>query len=234
MMSDWYKEFKTFLSRSDLLRSLLGRLYSFYLKLGFKGSAHYWDDRYRKGMTSGYGSYNELADFKAQFLNEFVTAHGVSTVIEFGCGDGNQLSLAQYQDYIGVDVSANALQRCRERFAGDATKRFVHASDYAGESAELALSLDVIYHLVEDEVYVEYMRRLFGASGRFVIIFSSDYDGSNEVRAPHVRHRRFSDWVAENATDWTLIETCKNPYPHTGVINEGSLADFFVYGRKAG
>src|SRR5215210_4430947 len=43
-------------------------------------------------------------------------------------------------------------------------KTFKLMEEYAGESAELALSLEVIYHLVEDEVFESYMRRLFGSS----------------------------------------------------------------------
>lgn len=231
-MSKFYTNLKKFLSQSGLLRVLLGRIYSFYLALGFKGSARYWDERYGKGMTSGYGSYNELAVFKAAFINDFVASHGVDTVIEFGCGDGNQLSLASYPNYIGVEVSANALRICGEKFREDDSKRFVSSTEYAGETAELALSLDVIYHLVEDEVYQKYMDRLFHASTRFVIIFSSDYDGDKELRAPHVRHRRFSDWIAANGKAWRLLATRKNPHPHVGVINEGSLADFYVYEKQ--
>jgi hypothetical protein len=58
----------------------------------FPGSGSFWENRYRTGGTSGSGSYGRLAEFKAEILNEFVRERGVSSIIEFGCGDGAQLS----------------------------------------------------------------------------------------------------------------------------------------------
>ncbi|GAJ08100.1 unnamed protein product, partial [marine sediment metagenome] len=57
----------------------------------FSGSREYWESRYAGGGTSGAGSYGKPAEFKAQVLNSFVKDNGISSVIEFGCGDGNQL-----------------------------------------------------------------------------------------------------------------------------------------------
>ena len=48
-------------------------------------------------------------------------------------------------------------------------------TDRAGVfTADLALSLDVIYHLTEDTVFEAYMRHLFAAGSRFVIIYATD------------------------------------------------------------
>lgn len=46
-------------------------------------------------------------------------------MIEFGCGDGNQLSLLQVPGYTGVDVSRSAVEKCRSKFKDDSTKKFV-------------------------------------------------------------------------------------------------------------
>ena len=87
--------------------------------------------------------------------------------MEFGCGDGHQLALADYPCYIGLDVSAAAIRLCKDRFSDDRTKSFFL---YDGEcfvdrvglfSADLGISLDVVYHLVEDAVFDAYMRHLF-------------------------------------------------------------------------
>jgi SAM-dependent methyltransferase len=91
----------------------------------FTGSVDYWERRYQKGGTSGAGSYNHLAEFKAKFLNDFVAEHHVASVIELGCGDGAQLRLARYPAYVGVDVSVRAVEICRAAFENDATKTFV-------------------------------------------------------------------------------------------------------------
>ncbi len=193
----------------------------------FENSADYWERRYASGGNSGAGSYSKFAEFKAEFLNEFVRERSVRTVIEFGCGDGNQLSLAQYPEYKGYDVSRVAVELCRKRFASDATKTFGLISEYKDEAADLALSLDVIYHLVEDAVFEAYMRMLFAASTRHVIVYSSDADVSESV--PHVRQRKFSKWVQENISNWALVDRIPNRYPYRGDGTKGSFADFFVY-----
>ena len=124
----------------------------------FTSSADYWERRYAGGGTSGAGSYGEFAEFKAEVVNAFVAEHGVRSVIEFGCGDGNQLALGRYPSYVGLDVSPSVVERCRKRFRTDATKSFLVTDDYDGRTAELALSLDVLYHLVEDDVFEQYLR----------------------------------------------------------------------------
>lgn len=199
---------------------------------GFSGSAAYWQQRYAAGGNSGVGSYERFAEFKAEVLNRFVAERGVHSVIEFGCGDGNQLALARYPDYHGFDVSQTAVANCRARFAGDPHKRFDLLPDYRGQQADLALSLDVIYHLVEDPVFEGHMQALFGAATRWVIVYSSDTDDPQAAQSPHVRQRQFTRWVAAHATGWRLVERVPNRYPYRGDYRTGSFADFFVFERQ--
>ncbi len=195
----------------------------------FTTSEEYWIRRYASGGNSGSGSYNRLAEFKARVLNEFVRQEGIGSVIEFGCGDGNQLRLAEYPSYLGFDVSPRAVAACREIFATDATKAFKLVGEYAGETADATFSLDVVYHLVEDGAYHEYMARLFDAARRFVVVYSSDTDEQQVPQAPHVRHRRFSAWVKEQRPEWRLRAHLPNEFPYRGDAEEGSLADFYIF-----
>ena len=199
----------------------------------FTTSGDYWRERYRSGRNSGAGSYGELAAFKADFLNRFVKDRGVESVVEFGSGDGNQLTLAEYPAYLGLDISPEAVAACRERFAGDPTKRFAlpDESKPGDERADLSLSLDVIYHLTEDAAFGAYMRRLFDAGERFVIVFASNGQPDLPPTQPHVRHRKFTDWVDENRPDWRLTETVPNAHPFDPATGGGSFADFYVYER---
>ncbi len=192
-------------------------------------SSKYWDRRYANGGDSGVGSYGQLAEFKARVLNDFVAAQSIRSVIEFGCGDGHQLSLAQYPCYVGIDVSEHAIRRCQKLFGNDRSKRFLDLSDRRAslEHAELALSLDVIYHLVEDRVYDVYMDTLFRAATRFVIIYSDDWESSDS--ALHVRHRKFTDWIELRKPDWKLIKHLPNQFPIQSNPAAGSWSDFWIY-----
>lgn len=198
----------------------------------FPGSAAYWERRYAAGGDSGAGSYASFAEFKADVLNRFVASHDVQTLIDLGCGDGNQLSLARYPAYLGLDVSSTAIAQCQERFKSDTSKSFRLLSEYDGETADLALSLDVIYHLVEDDVFEHYMRMLFEASDRYVIIYASDLDENLGRSVPHIKHRKFTTWIQENLPNWHLVEHLPNRYPYRGDHLMGSFAEFFIY-KKA-
>lgn len=198
---------------------------------GGSDSESYWIQRYQAGGNSGSGSYNHLADFKASILNDFVKEHRLTSVIEYGCGDGNQLRLAQYPTYIGFDVSAEALMRCKEIFQDDLSKSFRLMRDYDGETAELTLSLDVIFHLVEEPVFVSYMERLFDSAEKFVIVYSSNVNENPPDTASHVKHRKFTNWVDENRPTWRLLRLVPNQYPFHGDDQLGSFSDFYFFER---
>jgi SAM-dependent methyltransferase len=199
-------------------------------RMAFSDSANFWEENYAQGGNSGNGSYGALAEGKSQFLNELVKARTVRSVIEFGCGDGNQLSLADYPRYIGLDVSRTAIGLCWRRFADDLTKSFFLYdgdcfTDRAGIfTADLALSLDVIYHLTEDAVFETYLRHLFAAGQRLVVIYATNAELGGT--APHVRHRHFTPWVKANCPQWRLSGVTQGPN------TELARADFFVYERS--
>lgn len=215
-------------ARRMLGNTVVGR---WALRRQFRGSRDYWESRYAAGGTSGSGSYGPAAEWKANIVNGWVTAHSVRSVVDLGCGDGNQLSLAGYPRYLGLDLSASAVRQCIERFRDDPSKSFLRfdpetTADPAGWlRADLALSMEVLFHLVEDDVRQDYLRRLFASAERFVAICSTDTD---EIpSAPHERHEPFTRWVDQHQPDWQVIDHFSPP--------EGVplLAEMWLYGRRS-
>ena len=194
----------------------------------FRNSASYWKSRYVAGGTSGVGSYSLQARHKADFLNAFVQENAIAGVIEFGCGDGNQLGLADYPLYLGIDIAGPAIKRCIESFGHDSSKSFMTCDlgAFADRArflhADLALSLDVVFHLVEDDVFEAYMHALFNAADRFVIIYARDRDEAPALKR-HVRWRKFTPWVERNVRGWTLSRVDPAPQPE--------YQDFHVFAR---
>ncbi|MDR0754739.1 MAG: class I SAM-dependent methyltransferase [Prevotellaceae bacterium] len=206
-----------------------------YNPLVFTTSQQYWIARYKKGGNSGSGSYNRLAVFKAEVINKFIKENNISTVIEFGCGDGNQLRYFNFPSYTGYDISPMAVKRCANIFKNDKSKTFKLLSDKICETADLVLSLDVIFHLVEDITFMGYMERLFHSSKKFVIIYASNYDKQIIIngQASHVRHRKFTEWIDENATNFKLIEHIPNKYPFKEDEPDiTSFADFYIFEKQ--
>lgn len=195
-------------------------------------SAQFWDTHYARGGNSGTGSYGRLAQFKADVVNRLIVRHGIRSAIELGSGDGHQLSLIRYPTYLGLDTSPTAVELCRARYAGDSTKTFraYRTGDAIRDRADLAVSLDVIYHLLEDSVYEQYMLDLFSVADRYVAIYSSDSEAFSEW--PEVRHHRFTKWIANYEPGWKLIRRIPNRFPYVHGDVDSSWADFYIYARR--
>ncbi len=157
----------------------------------------------------------------------------VSSVLEFGCGDGQQLARALYPRYTGLDVAPTAISLCANRFRRDPSKSFFLYEphffvNHGALVAELVISLDVVLHLVEDELFDLHLGHVFSAATRFVGIYNREADPAHRV-SPHNRPRRTIPWIESNARDWQLIEVVKNP-----TSNGDAGAQFFFYGRTRG
>lgn len=194
-------------------------------------SSEFWDSHYKNGFTSGTGSYDHLAYFKADIINKFVEKHHIKSVIELGCGDGNQLSLMNYPTYVGIDVSETIIHKNQKKFANYMNRIFFHRDEkdnYMNKKYDLSLSLDVIFHLIEDTVYIDYMKDLFEASNKYVIIYSSNHE--EFTRWPEFRNRKFMKYVQENMSDWKLIDFIPNKYPfELGNEDMTSPSDFYIF-----
>jgi hypothetical protein len=223
---------KEHLKKIPLIGKMLKLLNRTFKHLKFKNSTNYWESRYAKGGNSGSGSYDHLAEFKAEVINEFINENKINTVIELGSGDGNQLKYAKYSNYIGFDVSETALKLARIKFKDNAQYQFKHINDISNHSASLTISLDVIYHLVEDNIFNEYMENLFNSSLKYVIIYSSNQNECIGDDSIHVKHRKFTDWVEINKPDWVLIKHIPNKYPYDGDYITSSFADFYIYEKN--
>lgn len=184
------------------------------------------------GGNSGAGSYRNLAEFKGEIINNFVLENKINSIIELGCGDGNQLEYFKFDSYLGFDVSETIIEKCKNKFKDDPSKRFLHTSFISDQKAEMVMSLDVIYHLIEDDVYNYYMNHLFNLSNKYVVIYAFDSDEFDNY-APHVKPRKFSNWIKSNIKDFILIKHIPNKFPYDKSNPETtSFADFYIYEKK--
>lgn len=197
-------------------------------------SREYWEKRYKMGSNSGSGSYGRLCEYKSMIINNFIKENNIESVIDFGCGDGNQLSYFNCDSYIGYDVSPTIIEKCKDLFKYDITKEFYLMDEYDMAKYDLSISLDVIYHLTEEEEFINYLKNLFLSSNKFVIIYSSNeitVDNASE----HIKERNFTKWIKENVNDFVFIKKIKNKYKYKKEVEDflnTSISDFFIYKNK--
>ena len=75
---------------------------------------------------------------------------------------------------------------------------------------------------------VDDMEKLFKASSKYVIIYSSNTNTQFNSPTKHFKNRKFTKWVNEKQPDFKLIKFIKNKYPYKK-LKKGSLSDFFIY-----
>jgi hypothetical protein len=195
----------TKLKLSILLRGAFREIFPSYTKR-FVNSNQYWNDRYKFGGTSGKGSRGKVAIEKAAFVEAFCKKQNIDTIVEYGCGDGFCASLINVKRYIGFDISDTAISFAKDRCAKLKSHTFFNYSNLSFDETAyivktqavsndiLNLSMDVIFHLVEDEIFEKYVRTLSYSPAKYTLILSSDHDGCTYG---HYRDRSYSHILSE-------------------------------------
>lgn len=176
----------------------------------------YWEARYATGGDSGGGSTGETAERKAAYVNELIRREGVTSVVDWGCGDGQQLARLDVANYLGVDISPSAVVQSLRRHPGRAFLVWPGDEPAVNIEADLALSLDVVFHLVDDADFAAYWARLFASARRLVCVYATDVD---QQGARHVRHRRHSHLAPDG---WKLADKAHDP----------AVAGFYLWRRQ--
>jgi SAM-dependent methyltransferase len=183
----------------------------------------YWERRYKNGGNSGLGSYDiDAINFKANYVNDIIKKNNIKSMVELGCGDGNQLKLFNgYKKYIGNDISITAVNSCKEIYKDDPTKEFEYdINKIMSVNYDMSLSLDVIYHLVEDSVFYRYIDDLFSMSD-IICLYTTNTDKLKG--STHIKHRDVEMYVNENYDSYELID--KTSYHNYNVM-------FLLYKKK--
>jgi hypothetical protein len=193
-------------------------------------TSDYWEKRYQNGGNSGNGSYGVLSSFKAHCINDFISEKNIKAAVEFGVGDGHNLSLYNIERYLGLDVSECAIEICKNRFHDDGSKQFDTIDPLEelrlAEKYDCALSIDVLYHLVEYNVYETHLRNLFASAQRYVIIYAWDADVDEKMHlSMHVKPRKFTKYIDERFPEWALIRKIEQIYAD-------SSSSFYFYEKR--
>jgi Methyltransferase domain len=151
----------------------------------------YWNRRYAQGGNSGDGSYGILAAYKADLINQFIKDKGIKSVIEFGCGDGSNLSLYHCESYLGMDVAASSVRLCIDKYQKDAHRSFMvyDPPHYKNNffQADLVMSLDVLYHIIDEDDFQKSLQDIFSTAAKYVILYTILHPAKDD--SIHIKRR---------------------------------------------
>jgi hypothetical protein len=132
----------------------------------------YWEQRYKKGGTSGEGSIGEYRKWKWEIIDKYVKS--IDGVIDVGCGD---LSFWEGKDfpnhYTGIDISQTIIERNRKSMSPNLTFLCSPAEDYLNiGTATIVFCLDVLFHIMDDSIYEKILSNLTRYSNDWIFIFT--------------------------------------------------------------
>jgi SAM-dependent methyltransferase len=121
---------------------------------GIYAKGRWGKDEQGKG-TSGGGSTMESTKLYRVFLQDFLAAHRIRSVVDAGCGDWEFSQAIDWRgiDYMGVDIVESVIKADQRRFSA-ANVRFVVADIVRDElpPADLLLVKEVLQHLSHADI----------------------------------------------------------------------------------
>lgn len=146
----------------------------------------YWNDRYKNGNSSGYGSYGEQLKKKLGWLSGL----DVTSISEIGCGDLNfathLLHLYRFAKptYTGQDISDLIINKHKIDYP---LLNFVNNIDDLPQS-DLLLCVDVLFHVLDDNEVEPLLQKIESKWTKYLAITA--YERDEEMNG-HVRIRKF-------------------------------------------
>lgn len=135
----------------------------------------FWDFRYAKSpqLGSGVGSRGQFLEIKSHLIQREIERMRPNTVLDIGCGDLEVCRNLAVANYVGVDVSAEAIQIARAKrpdwkfLEGD-------AGSLSLEPADLVLCFDVLIHQSAREAYEPLCAKLVQLTRRALLVAGID------------------------------------------------------------
>lgn len=197
-----------------------------------KNTPEYWDDRYRTGVGAGNGSRGRLYEFKLNTVQNIVDDFGIESVVDVGCGDGTQMMSLRVKKYTGLDISPTAID-IASRLSGKGRNYFIMNEDSTakGKIADMAVSLDVVFHLPDDQ-YQAHIDLLFRLAKRYVLIYAPNHSGEGIRLASHMHFHEFVPDIKEKFGLDPILRI-EQPYPVEGApANNTSYCEFYLFDMK--
>ena len=127
----------------------------------------FWESDYSNRLTSEKMTYNRLLPRQRHILNKLPS--GINRVLELGCGHANTLFYDEHfirnKEYIGTDLSFNALRLARTRLSGHYVLCDANALPFPDKYFDAVLGFGVLHHLHNREAALEKCQRVLKCGG---------------------------------------------------------------------
>lgn len=144
-------------------------------------NALFWSYRYATNpdLGSGVGSRGGMAEYKLQLLKN-IGMEKEDSVLDIGCGDLEIVKNLSFKNYTGVDISAEAVAKGKEKFPEFEFYNFEIEKEKVAD-AHTVLCLDVLIHQPKKQDYEELIKFVTTKAVKRVVIsgYEKESDSSH-------------------------------------------------------
>lgn len=161
-------------------------------------SKEYWNNRYKGGGNSGYGSYGEQLNKKLNWLKGL----SVNSITDIGCGDfnfgKNLMEIYPKADYFGFDISEVVVAKNKQLYP-----QFTFSSEGIVPQADLVLCIDVLFHLLDDAEYERMLVSLEKVWTKYLVVtaYERNEDLGNHVKIRNFDYKRFGEPILRKVVE---------------------------------
>jgi 2-polyprenyl-3-methyl-5-hydroxy-6-metoxy-1,4-benzoquinol methylase len=175
-------------------------------------SAATWDAEYAAGRWAYLGALPELARFSvlAGYLHHFKPG---GAILDVGCGEGalaKRLAAGDYRRYVGVDLSAAAIENAARSAAPNTSWIAADAQSYAPtERFDAIVFNEVVYFFADPAGTVERYARALNDGGILLLSINTAFRGGMAILADlKERYAPLDETrVTHENNDWSWVCT---------------------------
>ena len=133
--------------------------------------------------TSGPGSTMEFTREYRAYVENFIRTHGVTSVVDAGCGDWSFSSAMDWGDasYLGIDISTDVIETVRKKYEKGKIRFEVGDITEDLPAADLLLSKDVLQHLPNELIQKFIRNNLRKGKYKWVILTNDRGRGNPDI-----------------------------------------------------
>ncbi|RJQ68727.1 MAG: class I SAM-dependent methyltransferase [Desulfobacteraceae bacterium] len=129
----------------------------------------FWDFRYSNNpeLGSGVGSRGDTLELKRKML-KLSAVERFASVLDVGCGDGEVLAFLNLSEYVGIDLSREALELSKQKRPNGKYYHFSEKNNVS--SADVVICLDVLIHQSKYDDYKDLINYLVEKTDKRLIV----------------------------------------------------------------
>lgn len=163
----------------------------------------------------GPGSELKSCQKLIDFLEIIIQKYNIKSITDIGCGDLNYMKNLLKKsdiDYIGYDISSNAVKYCNEKFPQYEIKQFNICNGKLPGNSELVIVKDVFIHLNDSFVNKALSNILSNKEIKYLLVTG------------HLESKKYEENIKNNGTGFRNFYLNKN-----NILNKLSVIEEYEY-----